>query len=235
MKQLKVPFSFLAAPLSRIVFSLVFLTCRFEIFGEDTGSSHKQRQTEGNVLYATWHQRLIPYIWYYRFREMVVMASMSRDGALASRYVTAFGWISVRGSSRRRGREALKEMLPYVERGHSAALACDAPTGPACISKMGIVSLAQKSGRPIQAGIWGCDNYWTLRSWDRTLIPKPFSRIVLLFAEPIPVAKNASRDACEMARKLLDERLNTMMYQVDRCVASGSTDPRKIHAPRLVP
>ncbi len=235
MKQLSTSLSLLVGIISRIAFSLIFATCRFEIFGKDTGADHKRGRTDGNVLYVTWHQRLIPYIWYYRFKEVVVMASMSRDGELASRYVTAFGWISVRGSSKKRGREALLEMVPYVRKGHPAALACDAPTGPAYISKIGIVALAQKSGRPIQAGMWSCDNYWTLRSWDRTIIPKPFSRIALMYAEPIHVPEDASRETCEEARQLLDERLNTMMYQADRFFESDVKDPRHIPVPSPVP
>lgn len=235
MKQLSTSLSLLVGIISRIAFSLIFATCRFEVFGKDSGADHKRGRTDGNVLYVTWHQRLIPYIWYYRFKEVVVMASMSRDGELASRYVSAFGWISVRGSSKKRGREALLEMVPYVQKGHPAALASDAPTGPAYISKIGIVALAQKSGRPIQAGMWSCDNHWTLRSWDRTIIPKPFSRIVLMYAEPIHVPEDASRHACEEARQRLDERLNTMMYQADRFFESSVTDPRDIPVPSPVP
>ena len=231
MRHFRIPISILAASISRILSSLIFATCRFEIFGDETTGSFRPSHPRDKVLYATWHQRLIPYIWYYRFKKVVVMASMSRDGELASRYVRAFGWIPVRGSSRRRGREALNEMVPYVEKGHSAALACDAPTGPAYVSKMGIVSLAQKTGRPIQAGVWGCDRYWTLRSWDRTRVPKPFSRILLMFADPIYVAKNASHDTCEGVRKLLEERLNTMMNAVDHCIALGCRDPEKIDGP----
>lgn len=235
MKKLSPPLSYAIGLLSRVLFSLLFATCRLEIFGKDAGAAHKRGRTHGNVLYVTWHQRLIPYIWYYRFKEVVVMASMSRDGELASRYVEAFGWISVRGSSKKRGREALLEMVPYVQKGHPAALACDAPTGPAYISKMGIVALAQKSGRPIQAGMWSCDNHWTLRSWDRTIIPKPFSRIMLMYAEPIHVEEGASREACEEARQLLDDRLNAMMYQADRYFESGISDPRDIPVPTPVP
>lgn len=235
LKKLSTPLSILTGPLSRILFSLIFATCRFERFGTDTGAAHRRGQRTGNVLYVTWHQRLIPYIWYYRFKEVVVMASMSRDGELAARYVSAFGWIPVRGSSKKRGREALLEMVPFVKKGHPAALACDAPTGPAYISKIGITALAQKTGRPIQAGMWCCDRFWTLKSWDRTLIPKPFSRIVLMFSEPIHVAEDATRDEVEAARQLLDERLNTMMYQADRFFQSGVSDPREIPVPCPVP
>ncbi|WP_300675187.1 hypothetical protein [Desulfoluna sp.] len=103
--------------------------------------------------------------------------------------------------------------------------------GPAYLSKIGIVSLAQKSGRPIQAGMWSCDRYWTLKSWDRTRLPKPFSRIVLMYADPIPVAADASRDQCEAIRQRLDERLNTMMSQADRYFESGLSDPREISVP----
>ena len=223
----------LVGPLTRVLCSLLFATCRFEVFGEDAGANHAPGRS--NVLYVTWHQRLIPYIWYYRFQKVVVMSSMSRDGEVATRYVRAFGWIPVRGSSKKRGREALDEMIPFITKGHHAALACDAPTGPAYKSKMGIISLGQKTGKPIQAGMWSCDRYWSLKSWDRTLIPKPFSRIVLIFGEPIKLPYGASRQECEAARSKLDNHLNALMYQADRYFCSPVKDPRDIDVPVPTP
>ena len=223
----------LIGPVSRLIFSLIFATCCLEVFGRDPND--KKTPSKKNVLYVTWHQRLIPYAWYYRFKKMVVMASMSRDGEIATQFAQAFGWIPVRGSSKKRGRKALDEMVPFVQKGYNAALASDGPTGPAYRSKMGIVSLAQKTGHPIQASMWSCDKYWVLRSWDRTLIPKPFSRIVLIFSEPIHLEKGAAPEACEEARKTLDKQLNTMMYQADRFFISKVHDPRDIPVPNPVP
>ena len=82
--------------------------------------------------------------------------------------------------------------------------------------------------------MWSCDRYWTLRSWDRTIIPKPFSRIVLMYADPIHVAEEASRKTCEEARQCLDEQLCTMMYQADRYFESEQSDPRNIPVPSPV-
>ena len=86
------------------------------------------------------------------------------------------------------------------------------------------------TGLPIIPVMWSADKFWQLRSWDRTIIPKPFSKIVYLYAkEFILVPEDASREECENCRQLLDDTLNRMMYQTDHYFKlSQITDPRQI-------
>ena len=92
----------------------------------------------------------------------------------------------------------------------------DAPRGPAHVSKIGIIIASRMAGVPIVPMMWSADRYWRLKSWDRTIIPKPFSRIVFLYGNNlIEVPGKASREECETYRQQLDDTLNSLMEQTD--------------------
>jgi lysophospholipid acyltransferase (LPLAT)-like uncharacterized protein len=128
-------------------------------------------------------------------------------------------------------------MLTAIKKGYHGALVVDAPKGPAHVAKSGIIFLAKISGLPLLPIMWSADRYWRLRSWDRTIIPKPFSRIVLLYSDYlIQVPSKATMEECEKYRQELDDVLNTMMYQTDNFFTTpGITDPRHIEVPDPVP
>ena len=113
----------------------------------------------------------------------------------------------------------------------------DAPRGPRFVFKLGIIYLAKRTGIPIIPVIWSADRCWKLKSWDRTIIPKPFARIVALFADDyIRVPADAAREECEIYRQQLDDALNHIMYQVDHFYNSPAVeDPRQIEVPDPVP
>ena len=128
-------------------------------------------------------------------------------------------------------------MENLVQHGHKGGLVADAPRGPRFVSKLGIVYLAKRTGLPVIPVIWSANRYWKLNSWDRTIIPKPFARIVALFADDcIRVPADASREECESYRRQLDTALNHIMYQADHFFKdAGVTDPRQIEVPDPVP
>jgi lysophospholipid acyltransferase (LPLAT)-like uncharacterized protein len=219
--------------LTRILFALLFCTCRVDVFGREIEEDYVKNNPGRGLLYASWHRGLMYFIYFYRNQNFVVMASASKDGELAAQATRRHGWLVVRGSSSYRGSEALREMVPYFKKGYRGGLVVDAPRGPANVSKIGIVVAARLSGLPIIPVMWSADRCWRLRNWDRTLIPKPFSRIVFLYADRfIEVPKDASREECELLRQQLDHALNALMYQVDHCFgSSGITDPRRVEVP----
>jgi len=216
-----------------LVTSVWLLTCRELVFGQEIQADYQQRNPGKNLLYATWHRGLVYCLYYYRFRDMVVMASASSDGELAARAASRFGWIPVRGSSSRHGPQAFRQMEALVKKGYSAGIVTDAPRGPAHVSKLGIILLAKRTGLPILPVIWSAERCWRINSWDRTIIPKPFSRVVGLFApELIQVPRDADKKECERYRQKLDNTLNRMMYQVDHFFTpAAGDDPRKITVP----
>ena len=222
---------------AKIVATLWLSTCRITEFGREIEKQYLNDNPGKGLLYASWHRGLFFVIYWYRNQNVVSIASASEDGELAAQAAKRFGWITARGSSSRRGRQAFREMEDFVKNGHKGGLVADAPRGPRFVSKLGIIYLAKRTGIPIIPVIWSADRYWKLQSWDRTIIPKPFARIAALFADScIVVPDNASREECELYRQQLDDKINSIMYQADHFfLTPGTTDPRQIEVPLPVP
>lgn len=222
---------------AKVIASMWLGTCRITEFGREIEDRFSEEHPGRGLLYASWHRGLFFVIYWYRNQNVVSIASASEDGELAAQAAKRFGWITTRGSSSRGGRQAFREMEALVRRGYKGGLVADAPQGPRFVSKLGIIYLAKRTGLPIIPVIWSADRCWTLKSWDRTIIPKPFSRIVALHADtPIQVPEDASRETCKRYRQQLDEQLNRIMYQTDHFFKTpGITDPRHVHVPNPVP
>ncbi len=222
--------------LTRFLFALMFCTCRVQVFGREIEKRYQKENPGKGLLYASWHRGLTFFIYFYRYKNFVVMASASKDGELAAQVTKRHGWVVVRGSSSYRGSEALREMVPYFKKGYRGGLVVDAPRGPAHVSKIGIIIVSRMAGAPIVPVIWSADRCWLLKTWDRTIIPKPFSRIAFVYAdELIQVPRKASREECEQYRQLLDDTLNRLMYQTDHFFGTpGIKDPRQIEVPEAV-
>jgi lysophospholipid acyltransferase (LPLAT)-like uncharacterized protein len=223
--------------IAKIVATLWLSTCRISEFGRGIEASYLKNNPGKGLLYASWHRGLFFVIYWYRNQNTVSIASASEDGELAAQAAKRFGWITARGSSTRGGRKAYREMEALVKKGYKGGLVADAPRGPRFVSKPGIIYLAKRTGIPIIPVIWSADRYWKLQSWDRTIIPKAFSRIVALYADRylfVPV--DASRQECETYRRQLDHMLNRIMYQTDHFFNTpGVTDPRQIEVPEPIP
>jgi lysophospholipid acyltransferase (LPLAT)-like uncharacterized protein len=134
---------------------------------------------------ALWHGRVIGSIMDNYDCGCVTMASRSSDGALAAGIVEQLGIVAARGSSSRGGREALAEMEDLVRGGTPfAALTVDGPRGPWRTVKPGVLVLARRLGVPLIPITFSSRRTWVLRSWDRMVLPKPFSRVVVAYGEP---------------------------------------------------
>ena len=153
-------------------------------------------------IFCLWHNRLPLAVMLYRqfveagqapFR-LAALVSASRDGAMMTRVLELFGVKPARGSSSRRGAQALIELAEWAERGHDLALAADGPRGPKYEIKPGVVALAQMTRRPIVPVTYHLTRKFTLKSWDQFQIPLPFSTCVFSFADPVFVPREF-RDA----------------------------------------
>ena len=222
---------------AKAVASLWLSTCRISEFGREIEEKYVTQFPDRRLLYATWHRGLFFVFYWYRNQNAVSIASASDDGELAAQAAKRFGWITARGSSSRGDRQAYRAMENLVKQGYRCGLVADAPRGPRFVSKLGIIYLAKRTGIPIIPVIWSADRCWKLNSWDRAIIPKPFARLVAVFADDyIRVPADASREECESYREQLDEVLNHIMYQADHFFKdSGATDPRQIEVPDPVP
>ncbi len=145
----------------------------------------------GTVVFACWHQRFFSGFFVPRIFGMnpCIMISQSRDGDVVSDVVARIGWVPVRGSTSRGGKKALQEMIAGVEKYRMSGHIVDGPQGPPHIVKPGLIALASQTGAAICPGYISYDNPWVFNSWDRFMIPKPFSRVLLRAGDFIFVPK----------------------------------------------
>ena len=169
--------------------------------------SEQAMREQGKIIYVFWHQDLISvgmfgYQEHIKHRPVYCMISRSRDGDLLTRLVNWQGVKAVRGSSSDGAAQALKEMISILNHRGNAAIALDGPRGPRQEIKKGIFLLAKKTGAAIIPISWEYHNAWTFRSWDRTRLAKPFSRIEEKFHGPFLVPADAGN---EIYKKLTEE------------------------------
>ena len=140
------------------------------------------------LVYASWHQRFFPGITFFSTRKPIaIIISKSRDGEMAARAVDILGWRPVRGSSSKGGKEALDELKALAEQGYRVGHIVDGPQGPFGTVKPGLIRIAQHASLPIVPTITSGEKRWVFNSWDRFMVPKPFSRVIIRFGAPIEV------------------------------------------------
>ena len=161
-------------------------------------------------ILCLWHEHLFAGTYFLRNRGIVVITSQSRDGEYIARFLKRFGFGTVRGSSTRGGVKALVEMIRLMRNGMSMAFTVDGPRGPRREAKTGAVLLAKKTGNPILPFSVECDRSWTIGSWDRLQIPKPFTRARFIVSSPIYVPEDANDNLIEQKRIELQTALNEM-------------------------
>ena len=159
---------------------------------------------------AFWHARILHATFYFRRRGIVVITSENFDGEWIARIIERFGYGTARGSTTRGGLKAMKQLVRDMQEGKPAGFTVDGPRGPARVAQPGAVWLARETGNPVLPFHLEAARHWTLRSWDRTQIPKPFSTVALAIGEPIHVAANADGAAIEQARLELEARLKAL-------------------------
>jgi lysophospholipid acyltransferase (LPLAT)-like uncharacterized protein len=161
------------------------------------------------VIFCLWHNRLaISMIVHRRYpRKLAALVSASKDGALLAAVLGRFGVEQIRGSSSRRGPQALLELTSHAKRGYDLAVTPDGPRGPRYVVQEGVIALAQVTGLPIIPVTCNTHLKICLKSWDRFQIPLPFSRCELILNEPIFVPREADQAGREERRSELQARL----------------------------
>ncbi len=170
------------------------------------GQQHLDAPGPAPIL-ALWHGRILPGAWFLRHRGIVVLTSQNFDGEWIARIIERFGFRTARGSSSRNARAAMRQLIRDTRSGRPAAFTLDGPRGPALVAKPGAVWLAMATGHPIVPFHIEAARFWELRSWDRGQIPKPFSRIAIVFGAPITVTRDLDEAGLEQCRLDLEASL----------------------------
>ncbi|HVP36951.1 MAG TPA: lysophospholipid acyltransferase family protein [Terriglobales bacterium] len=173
------------------------------------------RQRNGKVLYALWHGRMLILSYTHRGQKNQVLSSRHRDGEIIARILMNLGFGTVRGSTTHGGYEAIMQMSNKVKEGYDIAITPDGPKGPAFKVQPGAVVIAQKSGVPIIPITNSAQRRWTLKSWDKFIIPKPFSRAVVIIGKPIYVPAELSPEELDSKSKELEKSLNYLTEEAD--------------------
>lgn len=182
------------------------------------GAVHRDsaRQSGRPLLFTVWHGRLLYPLYAHRGQQIVAMVSLSRDGDLAAAVLERFGYGVVRGSSSRGGREAYDALRGHIGAGRDGAIIPDGPRGPARALKPGLLRLAQETGAVILPLSWSARPARRLRSWDHHLVPAPFARAVLVYGEPLAVARTTPAAEVARAQELLTARLDELERAADQ-------------------
>ena len=195
------------AVVPRLVWALLWLvgrTWRFEIIAEEGATPLPFGEGAGAEIFCFWHQCVLPCTFYYRRTHATIIVSQSFDGELITRILELFGFHTTRGSSSRGAREGLLGLQQVIESGRPAIFTADGPRGPIYRTKMGPIRLAHITGARIGAFHLEPERAWTMHSWDRFLVPKPFTRIVVSWARWTYVPADLDEDRFEEKRKELN-------------------------------
>src|SRR5208337_3970661 len=186
-------------------------TWRVEVLGENPIGPDRSP-----VAGALWHRGLFIAAHFFRDQRIVVMVSRSRDGDGIEAVLSALGFAgSPRGSSSRGGASALRRQVELVRAGRSAALLCDGPRGPARVAKAGVVALARAAGVPIQPVGLSARPCLRFGSWDTTLLPLPFARVVVVFGRPVLVQAGMTAEQVEHTRLEIEQAVERVTREAD--------------------
>jgi lysophospholipid acyltransferase (LPLAT)-like uncharacterized protein len=203
-------------PLGHIIIKCYLFFVRLEVINEQMIRDHLRRGEK--VIAAIWHQRFFGVINYAgRFNEYEPSAiiSKSRDGDLIAGLAQRLHYRPIRGSSSRGGKEALAAMIADLKINSFAVHAVDGPTGPLGLVKPGLIRMAQLSGAPIVPVYISMNRAWHLRSWDRFMIPKPFSTVMVRWDDPIYIQKELDQKTFENTRLKVEKHIREGQEQDD--------------------
>ena len=170
------------------------------------------------VLYTIWHCHLLFPLFYVRHYSgqlppLVLMASPSRDGEFIAEVARGLGFTVCFGSRRKGGVQALQHLADYYRQGYSCGLIADGSRGPARVAQKGPLYLARITGAPIVPLAVAASRRKIFQTWDRFVLPLPFSRLALLVGQPLMVPPTARGAALEVLRLELEDRLNKLFHQ----------------------
>lgn len=194
------------------VLQLWSLTIRYKF--ENRGNVFDVSLTQP-LIGATWHNRLLflP-IGIKRFlpqRPGIALISTSQDGAWIAKLVKKIGFGAVRGSSSRRGASAVLQLAELVNAGHNILITPDGPRGPAYRLGGGIILLAQKTGAPILPINLEYSKCWRLKSWDRFILPRPFSLLRFIVGPTLSVNQTTTEEEFERERTRLQNEIMALV------------------------
>lgn len=210
---------------------LVWHTGKWRVVGQEHFDEVWRADSAGILCF--WHGRLLmmPYSW-KRPKKMNMLISAHRDGELIANTVKYHGVDWVKGSSAKDGKskggaEALRTILRALKGGEWAGITPDGPRGPRMRISDGVITIARMSGAPIMPLSYGVERGKVLKTWDRFLLPVPFTSGVLVWGAPFYVSKGLDADGMEAKRLELEAIMNEITAEADRLTGREPVLPSK--------
>lgn len=203
-----------APALGAALIRLHHATCHFTIMGREY---EEEAFRMGKApIFTSWHFAFPTVLYHFRDRNGMVMVSRSRDGEWIARVLQHLGYHSARGSPGKGGGTALRELIAHMKKGYSAGLIADGSQGPPLVAQKGILVLARHTQSPLLPVSLAASPCRRFRSWDRTLLPMPFSHVALVYGPPIWVGRDASLEEMERLREDLERTMNRLTGEAER-------------------
>jgi lysophospholipid acyltransferase (LPLAT)-like uncharacterized protein len=202
-----------------LILNAWFSTCKIKIIGHQFHEHYIEQNRR--MVGATWHRGAIFLTWFFRKVHPMIMYSRSKDGDLIAGVAQNLGVLPVRGSSSRGGQEALRKMVRHLNKSETskAATVLDGPRGPKGIAKKGMLLLAMLAKSPLVPIMVSANPAITLKNtWDKTLIPLPFSKVVVMYGKPWRPPRQMPDMQVELLRKEVELCLNRMMFECDQFI-----------------
>lgn len=200
--------------LAAFALRLLHRTCRFEMVGEE--NCRAVDKVPGPKIAAFWHFSYPSILYFFRDKGYLTIISRSRDGELAARMVKKLGYFPFRGSPGKGGAAALKGIISAFRNSPGGGFVADGSQGPAQVAQKGLLLLAMYSGRPIVPVSICADRRWRFATWDKTLLPKPFSTVTVSWGPMIWIDRGASSAEIEARRVQLERTLNEITLQAEQ-------------------
>ena len=206
--------------LGTMIIRLIGATLRISVSSEEGGQTTLEQRP---LVASFWHSCIIPSTYIWRRMGIRVMSSFSYDGEYMGRIIRKFGFVAVKGSSSRNPVRALLGLRRALEEGWTVAFTLDGPRGPRHKVKPGPVALGRSTGLPLTTFHVGLEKAWVLNSWDRMMIPKPFSRALVRFGKLISVPRDASEEDLARYNEELQATLDRAVEFADANVGKVGT------------
>lgn len=184
------------------------MTLRIKIENENQWQELRKQGT--TVLLCAWHQQFFSAISHFKTYSDFnpgLMISQSKDGDLISGVANRSGWHTPRGSSSRGGRKAMGAMIDHLKTHGFGAHILDGPTGPIGRVKAGVIKMALEADAVVVPLYTSAENAWFFNSWDRFMLPKPFSQVSITFGQEIRLESGDSKDDFENQRLFLEKTM----------------------------
>jgi len=203
----------MAGTLGPALIRAIFSSLRFQVEGQE----HQESTWKAGepVVFVTWHGRLLPLLYLYRGRGLVMLVSQHRDGEYLTRLGRGLGYEAVRGSSTHGGYPALRQLVRKVRGGSSLAITPDGPQGPREKLKPGALQVARITGVPVIPVMAGARHAWWVEGWDRFLIPKPFATVRVAIGEPRRIPRESAVGDLERQAQTLEAQLQELKARAD--------------------